>query len=48
MMKREKKKEAGDRTPSIPWQTSTVWPLGGGSGIGLVVAGDGDAPLAAA
>lgn len=48
MMKREKKKEAGDRIPSIPCETSTVWPLGGGSGIGLVVTGDGDAALAAA
>lgn len=48
MMKREKKKGAGGRFPSIPCETSTMWPLGGGSGIGLVVTGDGDAPLAAA
>lgn len=53
-MKREKKKERERREfhpspwSSIPWETSAVWPLGGGSGVGLVVAGDWEAPLAAA
>lgn len=32
---------------SVPW-VAAAWPLGGGGGVGLVVAGDGDAPLAAA
>lgn len=46
-MEREKKKEA-DRVSIHPRETSAVWPLGGGSGVGLVVAADGDVPLAAA
>lgn len=54
-MEREKKKEEvrvrGSSIPPghpSPREAVAVWPLGGGSGVGLVVAGDGDAPLAAA